>query len=270
MLSLSFNTALISTLGLFSVASALPSSTRTAELETRDCPVNTWYSKCGDIAGCFNYDPCVNVNAKRTTPELQARDCPVNTWYSKCGDISGCFNYDPCNKPTCTPGTEGNSTGLSMYVVAPGDADLATPPFPYFQVQSGQADIDAVGIFTGIPADATSCTVYWRQGVERVFSVKGSGYVSVEQLEGLNAAQPVSWTAVEQATNVGRVGGAAMGNWDAPSYGAVEHEVGEAMGCAEQLTMLFSVDKAAAGANATDNTYLELDANNGWFIRYTC
>lgn len=227
-MSFSSRAAFISAIGLLSTASALPSSASSSQ------------------------------------------DCAPGTWYSSCGDISGCFDHDPCSQaPTCAPGTTGNSTRAAMYVVAPSLPDTAYDAVDYFQVQAGQTEIDAVGVLGGIPAGAAACELWWRQGPAgaRDFVVVGTGYVDVEQRGGLDAARPVTYAAVAAAQDLGHVGTAAMGNWDAPEVGAMAHKVGS-VSCAEQVALLFSVFKDLP--DISYNTYLELDDNNGWYVKYTC
>lgn len=294
---MSFRAAAISSISLLTVASALPSTSTGTGTGTsnearawQECPSGTWYSKCYDYDGCYSYDPCVNpsVPATKTGNEARAwQECPTGSWYSKCYDYDGCYNYDPCANPSASPtttptpsptacaaGSMGTSTGRSMHVVLPSDPDYSTGDVGYFQVQQGVMDINEVGVFSGIPADATTCSVRWKQGAvgERSFTVTGNGAVSVVQLGGaFDPAQNVTWAAVEGATALGNELMANMGNWDKPDQGATTHIVGDVQ-CAEVVSLKFETFKGAGGStpDESDNYWLEQDDKNGFYITYSC
>lgn len=85
---------------LASLSNAAPANLKsTVQSRWEECSTGTWYSQCGDIAGCFDYDPCINPS-QPTNMEARWEECPTGTWYSVCGSIKGCFNYDPCVNPS--------------------------------------------------------------------------------------------------------------------------------------------------------------------------
>jgi hypothetical protein len=160
-----------------------------------------------------------------------------------------------------------------MHVVVPSNPEYSTQDVGYFQVISGDMDVNEVGIFTGIPADAKRCTLGWKQGGpdERAFKVTGNGRVSAIQLNGLDAADGYTWTDVQNANAISAEFGPDFSFWDGPEYPATTHGSWD-LNCAETIYMKFETHKGAEnqGVDGYRNVYLEQDDKNGWYINYTC
>lgn len=231
---------ILSTLGLFSVASALPGAIFERGAYARD----------------------------NTT-------CPLGTCYYNCYSYDGCYDHDPCGSPptnsTCQAGTVGTSTGRQMYVVLPSVPSYNSSAVSYFQAETGPVDIDQVGVFTGIPASAKNCTLMWKTGnyEERSFIVEGNGLLTPTQLKGLDSTQPVSWNAVTAATPIKPSLGADMTNWDQQQFRGSTHVAGS-VDCAAQISVQFEINKDGAPAGQNAIVYLKQDDKNGWYISYAC
>ncbi|KAI0121769.1 hypothetical protein BJ170DRAFT_688002 [Xylariales sp. AK1849] len=235
------SSTLVSGFGLLAMSSALPTTAEPSNLQTRvgkDCAAGTSYFKCFTYDGCFASDPC-------TTP--------------------------PTTQSTCTNGTTTKDQ-RDMYVVVPSDPDSVTPAVEYFQVISGDMDINQVGIFTGIPADAKKCSLHWKQGGpdERVFKVTGNGLVSATQVDNLSTCGGVSWSEVQSAKVISKEAGPDFTYWDQREFAAATHGSWD-LTCAETIYMKFETLKGA-GQDVKEyrNVYLEQDDKNGWYIEYTC
>lgn len=246
--------------------------------EWQECAPGTWYSKCGIYDGCFNYDPCISPSTSSSLETREYQDCAAGTWYYKCGENDGCFDHDPCTSTTpaesaCTNGTTTNDQ-RDMFVVYPANPETTGSAVKYFQVVSGSMDINQVGVFSGIPAEAKSCKLGWKQGAaaDRSFKVTGNGRVSVFQIEGIDATDGVSWSEVEDATVTSTEFGPDLTNWDSPSIGVWDHGSSWGLTCAETIYLKFATHKGAEdnGSDEYRNVYLEQDDNNGFYVSYTC
>lgn len=259
---------------------APPTTSTTEDLEAREwkeCAAGTWYSKCGIYDGCFNYDPCISPSTSSSLETREYQDCAAGTWYYKCGENDGCFDHDPCSSttpagPSCTNGTTTDDQ-RDMFVVVPANPETTGSAVKYFQVVSGSMDINQVGVFSGIPAEAKSCSLGWKQGdaASRSFKVTGNGRVSVFQIEGIDATDGVSWSEVEGATVTSTEFGPDLTNWDSPSIGATDHG-SWGLTCAETIYLKFATHKGPedTGSDEYRNVYLEQDDNNGFYVSYTC
>lgn len=163
-----------------------------------------------------------------------------------------------------------------MYDVIPASPDTKSPATADFHVRSGQKDpndqdIDQVGIFTGIPATATQCSLNWKQGApnERTFTVQGNGRVSAIQLDNLNISNGVSWSDVEKAQTIGTEAGPDFSFWDGADFGASTHSTGPVT-CAQTIYIKFETHKGPEnnGVNDPRDVFLKQDDKNGWYITY--
>ncbi|KAH8205112.1 hypothetical protein TruAng_000677 [Truncatella angustata] len=239
---------LISSFGFLAISSALPTTTESSGLQSRayrECALNTSYFKCGIYDGCFASDPCI-VPPTESIPPTQT---------------------------TCKNSTTTKDQRV-MYVVAPLESDTRTKTtVPHFQVISGDMDVNEVGVFTGIPADAKSCSLGWHQGDanKRTFKVTGNGLVSAWQLDDLNTKDGVSWSDVKSAKTVGKEAGPDFTSWDLPEYGSTNHG-SWSLDCRETIYIKFETLKVPADSDSKEyrNVYMDQDENNGFYVRYEC
>ncbi|RYP50711.1 hypothetical protein DL768_003855 [Monosporascus sp. mg162] len=118
----------------------------------QECEPGTWYSKCGKIEGCFNHDPCVNQHA--STLNARWQECEPGTWYSKCGAIEGCFDHDPCvdppaaSAPACP--TDPNEPGVRTLPSAYWPISPETPDDFYFAVDDFHVYNNTQGVIQNV------------------------------------------------------------------------------------------------------------------------
>lgn len=237
---MSFRASIIYAVGLASIASALPSGATTtySSLQAREeCPSGTWFSKCYDIEGCFNYDPCV-----AGTPE-----------------------------PTCT---SGENTSRGMYALSVRSEDYSER-VSYFQVQyteASQSELKMVGVFGGIPADAKKCSVWWRGNPEqrkqdfRTFAPAGDNMkAQLVQVDGLDASEGMPWGVVKNAPELGGAMTVDMGVWK-DSTVSWDRPIGELAQCSEEIKIKFEVSQPTT----KENTFWELDNTEGFYVKYEC
>lgn len=157
-----------------------------------------------------------------------------------------------------------------MRVVVPSQPDYTTPAVEYFQVQSGDMDINQVGVFSGIPADAKRCTLHWKQAGpdERSFTVTGSGLLSAFQIDNLDASGDVAWADVEKANTISKEFSPDLTYWDGPTFLATTHGSWD-LKCAETVYLKFETHETG-GVKEAANVYLEQDDKNGFYVQYEC
>ena len=201
--------ALVSAFSLVAIASALPTATTSSNLEAREyqeCEPGTWKSSCGDIHGCFDYDPCVNPPSSVKARQNPSTETPTMALPST-------------PTPSVATGRTFQNT-TSMYYVTPSSPDAQGPKASRFQVSSGPKIVDQVGAFSGIPAGAKKCTLWWEASdwKDRDFTVIGSGSVSAIQLFQINTTNGVSWSDVQKARVWGKEMGFDFSNWNLPMF----------------------------------------------------
>jgi hypothetical protein len=223
-----------------------------------------------------------------TSGNLASRDyheCSAGYWYSKCGTWDGCYNYDPCSLP---PQTVPSQTPpppppacKSGRVIAPQFTDLQVqhPDSPMtntsgnlmalFREGEGKRNQDQVAMFTGIPRDAKSCRIGWRQkALPRTFGVEDNGRVAFQVIPRL--PQPVTYNAVRGLVDVNASERTMdFTFWD-QSPGAVEHDNGD-VPCSENIYVyLTPANGVTGGVFMQGSSEVPAEEQQGVFIDYTC
>ncbi|KAM5349770.1 hypothetical protein ACJ41O_006275 [Fusarium nematophilum] len=158
----------------------------------------------------------------------------------------------------------------ALYNIFPKHPDLAKGAVKGVHLESynNASQVEQVVVFSGIPADAKSCSFGWEQGerISRVFIVKGGDALSdVKQLSGFPAeGEDVTYASVKPFDDAEEnVGGIDFTNWD--DLDASSHLAG-GLDCAE--TLYFKVKLRNPDGNT--KVYLGQDEENGFHITYSC
>lgn len=273
---------------LASLSNAAPANLKsTVQSRWEECPTGTWYSQCGDIAGCFDYDPCINPSQPKT---MQARweECPTGTWYSSCGDIKGCFDYDPCvnpsqpatpqppptTQPSCStdPMNPTRILPTTYWPINPNSPDQAYAAEDAFHIKndtSAAGVIQQVLVFEGIDASAKKCSVGWYLHMQEdtVFEVEGDGYVRITQLDGLAREQAPTYSSALAAEKDGAATTMpAMGGWDdKTAYMGMKSGMMQEVVCSDVLAFRAYLDPINDG-----DVFMEPSDSVGIAVTYNC
>jgi len=143
---LSFPTVAAS-LALIASVSALPTTTsNTAKLEARthvECSPGFCYSKCGTFDGCFNYDPCAHGQTFPPSP-------PSPPPPPACRTAGRVIAPQLLDLQVRSPDAPATNTSGNLMAIFRDDS-------------TGHRFQDQVALFSGIPKDAKTCTLGWRQ-----------------------------------------------------------------------------------------------------------
>ncbi|RYP73218.1 hypothetical protein DL769_004277 [Monosporascus sp. CRB-8-3] len=217
----------MSPIGKIVASAAFLASFAVAAPRWQECKPGTWYSKCGDIEGCFDHDPCVNQHASALNARWQ--ECEPGTWYSKCGAIEGCFDHDPCVDPPATSvpacPTDPNEPGIRTLPSAYWPISPDKPDDFYFAVDdfhvynNTQGVIQNVLVFQGIDVtQAKTCKVGWYVNFKEdtVFEVEGDGYLRITHLDGMSGSDmpPTFNSATAFETEDSMTTMPSLGGWD--------------------------------------------------------
>ena len=174
---------------------------------------------------------------------------------------------------SCPSGTETAIISQpTMYNLYPSLPTAAEAPVSFIQIQQhdNRSIYEQAAVFTGIPAEATSCTLGWRQAdaSARLFVVVGSALVASLQLQGFPTGSPpvVSWASVEpfvEASNTTALH-PDFTAWD-KIQDANDHIAG-GITCAQEIYLKLALD----GRNGDGHLYFNQDEKNGFYVAYSC
>jgi hypothetical protein len=196
--------------------------------------------------------------------------CATGTWYSKCGDIDGCFNYDPCvggappvqeppveEPPSC--GSEANQRvkvmPSSYWPISPNTPDVGYTAVPNFHAFNTTDTVtEVVLVFEGIDTTrAQTCSIGWylkNLQEETVFEVDGDGYLRITQLPGHPVPQtpPTYNSALSYETEDSVTTMPALGGWDErPAYLGMSSGGGIELPCSEVMVFRAYLDPVNNG-----------------------
>lgn len=274
---------------LVSLSNAAPANLKsTVQSRWEECPTGTWYSQCGQIAGCFDYDPCI-IPSQPSTVQARWEECPTGTWYSACGSIKGCFNYDPCVNPSQPPTPQPPPTTLPACSTDPKNPTRILPT-TYWPINPNSPDqtyaaegavhvkndtsaadgvVQQVLVFEGVDAGAKKCSVGWflKMQEDTVFEVEGDGYVRITQLDGLARGQAPTYSSAIAAEKAGAATTMpAMGGWDDKSaYMGMTSGMMQEVACSDVLAFRAYLDPINDG-----EVYMEPSGSVGIAVAYTC
>ncbi|RYP76630.1 hypothetical protein DL769_003590 [Monosporascus sp. CRB-8-3] len=225
------------------------------------------------------------ANQKESDLLPRWEECEAGTWYSKCGDIEGCFNYDPCSAgtaPVQACPTDQQQPGIrvmssSYRHINPNAPDQGYDGVDYFYVFNDTSSDDGVYqqvlIFEGIDASrAKTCRITWYMDLqeETVFEVEGDGYVRFTQLPGFPVSQvsPSFNLAQEFEPEDAVTTMPSMGGWDDKSVYLGQrlnsfHEVP----CSEAMAFRAYLDEIN---NNGGSVYMEPSDTIGVAVDYWC
>lgn len=275
---------------LASLSNAAPANLKpSVQSRWEECPTGTWYSQCGQIAGCFDYDPCINP-PQPSTVQARWEECPTGTWYSACGSIKGCFDYDPCinpsQPPTTPPTTQPacstdpkNPTRIlptTYWPINPNAPDQTYAAESAVHVKNDTSAAAADGVvqqqvlvFEGVDASAKKCSVGWflKMQEDTVFEVEGDGYVRITQLEGLAGKQAPTYSSAIAAEKEGAATTMpAMGGWDdKAAYMGMTSGMMQEVACADVLAFRAYLDPINDG-----DVFMQPSDSVGIAVTYTC
>ncbi|KAK7705302.1 hypothetical protein SLS64_008139 [Diaporthe eres] len=237
---------------LVSLSNAAPANLKsTVQSRWEECPTGTWYSQCGQIAGCFDYDPCINPS-QPSTPQ------PPPTALPTC-------STDPKNPTRILPTT--------YWPINPNSPDqtYAAEGTVHVRNDTSAADgvVQQVLIFEGVDAGAKKCSVGWflKMQEDTVFEVEGDGYVRITQLDGLARGQAPTYSSAIAAEKAGAATTMpAMGGWDDKSaYMGMTSGMMQEVACSDVLAFRAYLDPINDG-----EVYMEPSDIVGIAVTYTC
>lgn len=244
--------AALCTAFLATLSNAAPANLKSA-LQSRweECPTGTWYSQCGNIAGCFNFDPCVDPSQAPTTQ-------PPPTTQPACStDIENPTRVLPTIYWPINPNSKDQSYQAEDSVHVKNDTSVA------------DGVVQQVLVFEGVPTSAKKCSVGWYLTMQEdtVFEVEGDGYVRITQLDGLDQQQAPTFSSAIAAEKAGAATTMpAMGGWDDKALfmgksSGMMHEVA----CSDVLAFRAYLDPINHG-----EVYMEPSDSVGIAVTYTC
>jgi hypothetical protein len=252
---MSLHRTLTTLLALIASASALPTSTsHTAKLDNREsleCPTGSWYSKCGVIDGCFSYDPCTGQRTPPPPPPPPPASCTSGRVIAP-----QLLNLSPLS-----PDAPASASTSNLMAVLRDHSEE-----PRFQ--------DQVALFRGIPKDAKTCQIGWRQNGSpaQVFKTFGDGgRLSTKLIPSLPS--PVTYSAVRALVPAEAPETSLdFTNWD--TYTTPEEHNGGNVPCSESiyvyLTLTDDIKKGGVimqGVSGNEGTPAQ---QQGLWIDYTC
>ncbi|KAK7409403.1 hypothetical protein QQX98_008412 [Neonectria punicea] len=166
------------------------------------------------------------------------------------------------------PGEQARHAPSNLYNIFPKAPDVAKDSLGFhLETYQNASRVEQVLVFTGIPANAKSCSVGWDQGdrTERVFIVKGGDALTgVKQLSGFPDNNKVTYNTIKPFdTAENDLGGADFTNWD--DLEPQGHTVG-AIDCTDSIYL----KAALRNPNGNTKVFLNQDDDNGVYISYTC
>lgn len=230
-------------------------------------------------------------NPSSSVAQPRWKECEVGTWYTKCGDIDGCFDYDPCSEglkdestaPAC-PTDLIKEDGLRVLPSSYWNINPNAPNQRYSEnniihlindtSRSDGFDFEQVLVFKGIDVSrAKTCKLVWYMDLqpETQFKVDGDGYVQFAQLPGfpvLNEAP--SYNFVQQFETEDAPGFTpAMGGWDDKSaYLGKKMKSAEEVPCSE--VMAFKAMMDGMNNDGLNQLYMVPSDTIGVAIDYWC
>ncbi|KAG6358936.1 hypothetical protein INS49_012456 [Diaporthe citri] len=275
---------------LASLSDAAPANLKsTVQSRWEECPTGTWYSQCGQIAGCFDYDPCINP-PQSSTVQARWEECPTGTRYSACGGTKGCFNYDPCVNPSQPAPPQPPPTTLpacstdpvnpnrilptTYWPINPNSPDQTYGAEPAVHVKNDTSAADGVVqqqvlVFEGVDAAAKKCSVGWflKMQEDTIFEVEGGGYVRITQLDGLARGQAPAYSSAAAAERADAATTMpAMGGWDdKTAYMGMTSGMMQEVACSDVLAFRAYLDPVNDG-----EVYMEPSDSVGIAVTYTC
>ncbi|RSL49837.1 hypothetical protein CEP54_012252 [Fusarium duplospermum] len=229
---------------LMAVTNAIPANIA-ARQPSNECATGTSFFHCGEHKGCFSKDPCVEPTpSKPSTPNKPDAECPSGS-----------------GQTVLTPS--------AIYNIFPKSPNVAQAAVSGVRLESydGASQVEQVVVFSGIPAEAKTCSFGWKQGekLDRIFIVRGSDGVSnVRQLSGFPEGKDVTYNSIKPFDDAEKnVGGIDFANWD--DLDPATHGAGS-VDCAETLYFKVSLRNGDSGTKV----YLGQDENNGFDISYSC
>lgn len=172
----------------------------------------------------------------------------------------------PTNKPrACTSGIVRSPDMYNLYPQLPDKTSSVVTDL-HVETFSNKSQLEQAAVFKNIPAEATSCSLMWRQGsqTDRTFLVDGSdALIRVHELSGFPAS--VSYSSVNQFDTLGSEGSLAieLTGWD--TIDASTH-IGGNVDCAEEIHLRLFLEHP----NGDTKALLEQDEKNGLYIAYEC
>ncbi|RYP21860.1 hypothetical protein DL766_007843 [Monosporascus sp. MC13-8B] len=207
------------------------------------------------------------------------RECERGTWYSKCGDVEGCFDHDPCVDPPAasTPACPADTTGPGVRIL-PSAYWPISPDWPddtYFAVgdflvhNNTQGVVQNVLVFEGIDAArAKTCKVGWyvNPGEDTVFEVEGDGYLRITRLDGMSEADmPPSFnSAAALETEDSTTTMPSLGGWDELGRATSNHVE---VPCSEVMVFRAYLDEINNGGG---EIYMQPSDTVGLSVDYWC
>lgn len=229
--------------------------------------------------------PVLAAPANQGSSALQPRwqECETGTWYSKCGDIEGCFNYDPCAAPVekalCP--TDVKKPGLRVmpstyWTINPNAPDQGYDAADYFYLLNDTKTDEVyqqVLIFEGIDASkAKTCKINWYMDLQKetVFEVEGDGYVRFTQLPDfpIKTVSPTFELLQQFLSEDAPTTTPAMGGWDDKAvYLGQKKESATEIPCAEALAFVAKLDEINQNGGMV---YMEPSDTIGVSVDYWC
>lgn len=232
---------------LATLSNAAPANIKSAvQSRWEECPTGTWYSQCGDIAGCFNYDPCVNPSQ------------PPPTTQPACStDLENPTRILPTTYWPINPNSKDQSYTAENTVHVMNDTRAA------------DGVIQQVLIFENVPASAKTCSVGWYLTMreDTVFEVEGDGYVRITQLDGLDQQKAPTFSSAMAAEKAGAATTMpAMGGWDDKTvYMGKSSGMMKEVTCSDVLAFRAYLDPINDG-----EVVMEPSDSVGIAVTYTC
>ena len=222
-----------------------------------------------------------NQGSTATPPRWQ--ECEAGTWYYKCGNHDGCFDYDPCVVAPAGKAcpTDLKKPGLRVlpstyWTVAPNAPDQGFEATDFFHLLNDTKTNEVyqqVLVFHGIDAShAKTCKINWYMDLQKEteFEVEGDGYVRFTQLPDFPAemSSPTFNSLLQFATEDAPTTMPAMGGWDDKSQ-YLGHKMDSAteIPCAEVMTFIAKLDEINQNGGLV---YMKPSDTIGVSIDYWC
>lgn len=233
-----------------------------------------------------------NPSSSSSVMQPRWQECEAGTWYSKCGDVDGCFNYDACttqdgSAPTPAPACPTDDIKEAGLRVMPSSYWSTNPKAPNERYsektiihvvndtsRSDGFNLEQVLVFEGIDVSrARICKLNWYMDLqpETQFEVEGGGYVKFTLLPGFPVPKEApSYSFVQQfETEDAASFTPSMGGWDDKSqYLGQTKQSSAVMPCAEVLA--FSAKMETFSSGSLDEIYMVPSDTIGMSVDYWC
>ncbi|KAF4988250.1 hypothetical protein FGRMN_9874 [Fusarium graminum] len=255
---------------LATAASALPANSIRQPL-FKECAKGTWYSSCGEIAGCFDYDPCVEPPTSACAsnkPAVTQQEAPATTTAPALTATSAAATATSAAPSETASLKTVNPDGI--YEIFPEKAEYAKGKVNgiHLAAYDDKSQVEQAIVFKNIPKGAKDCNFGWRQGprFSTTFVIHGDdAQADARQLSGFpKDGEDVTYKAVkpfDAAKEI--VGGPNFSFWDVLEES--NHSVGQVQ-CAETLYFIAGLRNPKSDVQL----FLEQDEHNsGWVLNYT-